>query len=85
MSVLALAWDWHGLSAPWDWAGIATHLTIEELASAIMAGLIIYGRHHRRRNGSLLHRFAHSYRAQFAVDVMFDVLIAIMTIQVMHL
>jgi hypothetical protein len=82
---LAVAWDWHGLQEAWDWAGIITHLSIEECASAIMAALLIYGRHHRRRRGSLLHRFAHSYRAQFAVDAVFDVVIAITTIQIMHL
>lgn len=83
--MLALAWDMHALLEPWDWGGIATHLGIEEAASAIMAALLIYGRHHRRRNGSWAHRFAHSYRAQFLLDAVFDVVIAVTTIQVMHL
>lgn len=69
----------------WDWPGIFTHLGIEEAASILMAGILIYGRHHRRKNGTLVHRFAHSYRAQFVLDSILDVAIAIVTIQVMHL
>jgi hypothetical protein len=83
--MLGIAFDLHSLTQPWNWGGIATHLSIEEAASIIMAGLLIYGRHHRRKNGSWAHRFAHSYRAQFALDAVFDVVIAVMTIQVMHL
>jgi hypothetical protein len=84
--MLAVTWVFHDLwTRAWDWGGIATHLTIEEFASLIMAALLIYGRHHRRRKGSLLHRFAHSYKAQFALDAVFDIVIAVTTIQVMHL
>jgi hypothetical protein len=83
--MLGLVWDWHGLFTPWNWGGIGTHLGIEEAASLIMAGLLIYGRHHRRKNGSLLHRFAHSYKAQFILDAIFDIIIAVTTIQIMHL
>lgn len=69
----------------WDWPGILTHLGIEEAASILMAGILIYGRHHRRTNGSWAHRFAHSYRAQFVLDTLLDIAIAVVTIQVMHL
>jgi len=69
----------------WDWTGIFTHLGIEEAASVVMAAILIYGRHHLRRGRGLAHRFAHSYRAQFVVDTLLDVLIAVVTIQVLHL
>lgn len=82
--MIALVWDWHGLARPWDWTGITTHFTIEEVATAILAGILLYGKRHAKHRG-LFHRFAHSVKAQVAVDVMFDAIIAITTIQIMHL
>lgn len=49
-----------------------------------MAGILFWGRYHAKHKG-WLHRFAHSIRAQFAIDLVFDILIAITTIQIMHL
>jgi hypothetical protein len=83
--MLALTWDWSGLTQAWDWSGIGTHLGIEEAASLIMAGILLYGRHHLRRGKGWAHRFAHNYTAQFIVDLILDAMIAIMTIQIMHL
>lgn len=82
--MLVEIFDWGGLQQAWDWAGIATHFFVGEAAALIMAGILIYGRHHARHSGRL-HRFAHSYKAQFGVDAMIDIVIAILTIQVMHL
>ena len=82
--MLGLVWDWHGLLAPWDWGGIITHLSIEEVAALLMLGILGYGKYHCRKQG-LLHRFAHSFKAQFAVDFILDIVIAVTTIQIMHL
>lgn len=82
--MLGLVWDWHGLMRPWDWGGIITHLSIEEVAALIMAGILFYGRYHAKHKG-YLHKFAHSIKAQFAVDLVFDIIVAVTTIQIMHL
>jgi hypothetical protein len=82
--VIGLVWDWHGLFTPWNWPGILTHLSIEEVAALVMAGILFYGKYHAKHHG-FFHRFAHSLKAQFAVDLVADVIIAITTIQVMHL
>ena len=74
-----------GTLATWDWPGIATHLGVGEAASLIMAGILVYGRHHRRHSKGFAHKFAHSYKLQLAVDFVIDLGIAILTIQVMHL
>lgn len=82
--MIGLVWDWHGLFAPWDWAGISTHLGIEEVAGIIVFGILRYGRYHAKHKG-VMHRFAHSLRAQFILDLFLDILIAVTTIQIMHL
>lgn len=82
--MLGLVWDWHGLMRPWDWGGIITHLSIEEVAALLMAGILFYGRYHSKHHG-YLHRFAHNFKAQFTVDLVLDVIIAVTTIQIMHL
>ena len=82
--MIGLVWDWHGLSAPWNWGGIATHLSIEEVAALFVFCILRYGRYHARHRG-ILHRFAHSLRAQFLLDLVLDILVAVTTIQIMHL
>lgn len=82
--MIGLAWDMHGLLRPWDWAGIITHLSIEEVSGAVVFGILWWGRNHAKHKG-WLHRFAHNFKLQFAVDMMIDFAIAVTTIQIMHL
>lgn len=82
--MIGLVWDWHGLTAPWDWPGIATHLSIEEVAALIVFAILRYGRYHARHKG-FFHRFAHSLKAQFVLDLFLDIIVAVTTIQIMHL
>jgi len=68
----------------WDWPGILTHWSLEFVGAATMAGLMFYARYHVHHSG-LAHRVAHSLKAQFALDLAFALVIAVISIQILHL
>lgn len=72
-------------SGGWDWKGILTHFTLETVGSMTMAALLLYGRYHVKHKTNLLHKLAHKVRWQFGVEVVFDFIVAVITIQLLHL
>lgn len=68
----------------WDWPGIFTHWSLEFVGSMVMAGIMLYARYHVHHSG-LAHRVAHSLKAQFVLDLIFAFVIAVISIQLLHL
>jgi hypothetical protein len=69
----------------WDWVGIFTHFSLELFGSLFMAALLLYGRYHIKHKTTLIHKVAHSYKLQFGLDTIIDFVVAIITIQLLHL